>query len=133
MNIKFDEIELEGSTFLGVGVHDCMISGIKAGVAKSNGNPNIEVEFKARNGKTARDWFPTAGNKFKLGGLALACGFTKADLLAGRFSTEMLANKAVKLVKEIVGKDPAGKDKYEQTYLPSETAPSTTSDDTIPF
>lgn len=138
MNIKFDEGEVEGSKYLGIGEHEVTITAIKPGASKTKGTPQIEVEFSARSGKTTRDWFVTEGNKFKLAALAIACGFTKEDLLSGRFSTDMLARKRLRVVREVTGMTEDGKNKYEQSYLPTQATgavggPAGHEDPSIPF
>ncbi len=133
MNIRFESSELETSQYLGEGEHECAITKIEAQTSKA-GNPMIQLEFRAASGKTTRDWFPTSGNKFKLGGLAVAAGVPKEVLLAGGFTTESLAGKYVKVVRQITGKNTEGKNQYENSYLASANAkPSTSGSEEIPF
>lgn len=131
--MKFDEGELSGGNYLGEGSHEVRITSVKAGQSKTKGTPQVEVEFSSHSGKTTRDWFVTEGNKFKLAALALACGWKKEDLLAGRFSTEQLPGKRLKVVREIVGKTEDNKNKYENSYLPSEISAAPQPQNEIPF
>lgn len=117
--IMFDEGELEGSKYLGEGQHNCLITSVEAKISKKGG-AMVEVGFTAQNGRTTRDWFMLEGNKFKLASLALACGFTKTQLLAGQFNTVALQGKGVKVVREIKGTDEQGRKNYENSYLPAE-------------
>lgn len=140
MILTFDSGELEGSKYLGEGTHECRISKIERKPTKKGGEM-VEIEFMAASERTARDWFPITGNKFKLGGLAIACGFNKELLLSGKFDTAQLANRFVKVVREVTGEesytDKDGKAQtrknYQSVYLPSaQGAPSQTMDE-IPF
>lgn len=131
MQVKFDAGELEANKYLGEGEHECAISKIEQKPSKK-GQQMIEVEFKSRSGKTTRDWFMLEGNKFKLATLAMATGVPRETLLAGGFTTESLAGKFVKVVREITGKDTEGRNQYENTFLASANTPSMTNDE-IPF
>lgn len=141
MEVQFDSGELEGNKYLGEGTYICTISKIDHRQSKAKGDPMIEVEFTAENGKSTRDWFMLAGNKFKLGGLAIAAGFKKEALLSGKFRTESLQGKRLKVVREAKGKETYLKDGeqkertiYENSYLQTEgNAATAASDDDIPF
>lgn len=141
MEVQFESGELEGSKYLGEGTYACLISKLEHKNSKK-GDPMIEVEFLAQNGKTTRDWFMLAGNKFKLASLALAAGFKKEDLVAKKFRTESLANRTVKVVRELKGKETyvnrenetKERNVYENSYLPTEgNAATAASDDELPF
>lgn len=141
MNLKFEESELSDGKYLGAGDHNCRITKIEKKPSKKGGD-NIEVEFTSAAENTTRDWFSISGNKFKLARLAVACGFTKEQLLAGQFDTAMLANKFVRVVREVTGEEaitdkdgkPTTRKNYNNTYLPSPNAKASAAiDDSIPF
>lgn len=132
--IVFDEGELEGSKYLGEGTYNCLITRVEAKTSKDKGTPMVEIEFTAQNGRGSRDWFVTEGNKFKLASLALACGFTKEQLIKGEFTTQALQGRGVRLVREVKGTDSQGRKNYENSYLAVEgRASAPQADDTIPF
>lgn len=136
MDIRFDEEDLSGGKYLGAGIFACQIITVNHTNSKK-GDPMLEVEFGADNGKTTKDWFMLSGKKFKLASLALALGHSKEDLLAGRFKTEGLMGKKVKVVREKTGEEEyKGKmvARYENSYLPLDgaKAPAST-DEEVPF
>ncbi len=141
MNLTFDSGELEGSKYLGAGTHECRITKIERKGNKKGTGELVEIEFTAASGRSTRDWFPITGNKFKLGGLAIACGFSKELLLGGKFDTAQLANRFVKVVREVTGEeaytDKDGKAQtrknFESHYLPSAQGAPSQTEDTIPF
>ena len=132
MQIKFEAAELEGGSYLGEGEHECAITKVESKVSKA-GKPMLEIEFRSKADKTCRDWFTVEGNKFKLAALAMASGTPKETLLSRAFDTASLHGKFVKVVREVVGKDEAGKNRYENYYKPSGVVPSTHGRDEIPF
>lgn len=143
MEIRFEESELEGGTYLGAGTHEVRITKIEKKGNKKGTGENLEIEFTSAAEQTTRDWFPVTGNKFKLAKLALACGFDKGYLIRGGFDTAMLAHKNVRLVREVTGEeafvDSSGKagtrKNYQNSYLPSQAKPpsAASADSEIPF
>lgn len=119
MQIKFEESELEGGTYLGAGSHECRITKIERKPTKKGGEM-VEIEFTSAAEKSLRDWFPITGNKFKLAKLALACGFEKRLLISGDFDTAQLANRFVRVVREVTGEeqyaDKEGKQQTRKNY-----------------
>lgn len=139
MKVKFEASELEGSTFLGEGDHLCTITRVEHKDSRK-GDPMIEVDFTAINGKSTRDWFMLAGNKFKLGGLSVACGFSKEALASSGLETADLYGKRVRVIREVKGKETyetrdgetKERNRYENSYLPPEGG-SVASNEEIPF
>lgn len=143
MIVTFTDADLAGGKHLGAGDHNCRITKLERKGNKKGTGDNLEVEFTSAAELTTRDWFPlAAGVNFKLGKLALACGFTSDELKSGKWDTAQLANCYVRVVREVTGEESytdkdgkqATRKNYANSYLPSPNAkPSTSHDDSIPF